>query len=86
MPNVMDMHREMVRMLGGYALTDKDRVATLHEALRLIADDCLTSEASEAALLRIRRVAVAAVHATTHIKDPFPETATGGQTGEAGPG
>ena len=65
------MHRDMVELLGGYALTDKDRVVTLHEALRRIADDCLANEASADALARIRRLAVAAVHATTHIKDPF---------------
>ena len=32
MPTAMDMHRELVELLGGYALTDKDRVNTLHEA------------------------------------------------------
>lgn len=71
MPTPMDMHREMVQLLGGYALTDKDRVDTLHEALRRIADDCLANEANAETLARIRRLAVAAVHATTHIKDPF---------------
>ncbi|WP_428375271.1 hypothetical protein [Lichenicoccus sp.] len=71
MPTAMDMHREMVELLGGYALTDKDRVETLHEALRRIADDCLANEANADALARIRRLAVAAVHATTYIRDPF---------------
>nr|WP_321986614.1 hypothetical protein [uncultured Lichenicoccus sp.] len=71
MPTAMDMHRELVQLLGGYALTDKDRVATLQEAMRRIADDCLANESGDEAMARIRRLAVAAVHATTYIKDPF---------------